>query len=54
VPKIFAAEETTKKSQPWEQLDEVIEEIMEFMIWSATTASEEQLSRRKEAAAAGA
>jgi hypothetical protein len=35
-----------KQDQPWEQLDEVIEEIMELMLKSADTASRERLSRR--------
>jgi hypothetical protein len=39
-------------SQPWEQLDEVIEDIRRLMLRSAETASEERLGRRKEAAAA--
>jgi hypothetical protein len=30
-----------EQTQPWEQLDEVIEEIMELMLKSADTASEE-------------
>jgi hypothetical protein len=37
-----------KQDQPWEQLDEVIEEIMELMLNSADTASRERLSRRKQ------
>jgi hypothetical protein len=41
-----------KQSQPWEQLDAVIKEIMELMIRLAKTASEERLSRREEAIAA--
>jgi hypothetical protein len=40
-----------EQDQPWEQLDEVIKEIMELMIRSAETSSKEQLSRRKAAAA---
>jgi hypothetical protein len=36
-----------EQSQPLEQLDEVIEEIMELMLRSAETASEERLSRRR-------
>jgi hypothetical protein len=41
-----------KKSQPLEQLDEVIKEIRELMLGSVETASEEKLRRRKEAAVA--
>ena len=41
-----------EQSQPWEQLDEVIEEIMELMIQSAETANEERLSRREATTAA--
>jgi hypothetical protein len=41
-----------EQSQPWEQLDEVIEEIMELMIRSADTVSKERLNRKKEAGAA--
>jgi hypothetical protein len=40
-----------KQDQPLEQLDAVIEEIRRLMLRSAETASEEQLSRRKEATA---
>jgi hypothetical protein len=36
-----------EQSQPWEQLDEVIEEIRRLMLRSAETASEERLSRRR-------
>jgi hypothetical protein len=36
-----------EQDQPLEQLDAVIEEIMELMLRSAETASEEQLSRRR-------
>jgi hypothetical protein len=43
-----------KRSQPWEQLDAVIEEIMGLMIQSAKTASKERLSRRRAAVAAAA
>jgi hypothetical protein len=41
-----------KRDQPLEQLDKEIEDIRRLMLRSAETASEEQLSRRKEAAAA--
>jgi len=37
-----------EQSQPLEKLDEVIEEIMELMIQSTETSSEERLSRREE------
>jgi ribosomal protein L12E/L44/L45/RPP1/RPP2 len=43
-----------KESQPLEQLDEVIEEIRRLMLSSAAeTASNEKLSRREPARAAG-
>jgi hypothetical protein len=43
-----------KESQPWEQLDKVIEEIRRLMLSSAAeTASNERLSRRKPTRAAG-
>jgi hypothetical protein len=43
-----------KESQPWEQLDKVIEEIRRLMLSSiAETASNERLSRRKPARAPG-
>ena len=35
-----------EQDQPWEQLDEVIEKIMELMLGSTRTASEEKLRRR--------
>jgi hypothetical protein len=38
-----------QQNQPLEQLDEVIEEIMELMLKSADTASEEKLGREKAA-----
>jgi hypothetical protein len=41
-----------EQSQPGEQLDEVIEEIMELMIRSVDASSKEKLGRRKVAAAA--
>ena len=41
-----------QQNQPLEQLDEVIEEIREMMLKSAGTTIKEQLSRKKEAAAA--
>jgi hypothetical protein len=47
---IFQLRRLNEQSQPLEQLDEVIEEIRELMIRSARTASEEQLSRKEEAA----
>jgi hypothetical protein len=52
--KILQLRRLQKQSQPWEQLDAVIEEIMELMIRSAETASKERLSRRRAAAAAAA
>jgi hypothetical protein len=43
-----------KESQPWEQLDEVIEEIRRLMLRSAAeTASKEKLSRGEPAIVAG-
>jgi hypothetical protein len=42
-----------KESQPWEQLDEIIEEIRRLMIRSAEAVSEEKLSRGEPAIAAG-
>jgi hypothetical protein len=39
-----------EQSQPWEKLDEVIEEIMELMIRSADNVSKERLYRKKEEA----
>jgi hypothetical protein len=50
--KILQLRRLHEKTQPWEQLDEVIKEIMELMLESAETASEEQLGRSKEATAA--
>jgi hypothetical protein len=41
-----------EQSQPWEQLDEVIEEIRRLMLGSAETSSKERLGRREAAAAA--
>jgi hypothetical protein len=41
-----------QKNQPLEQLDQVIMEIMELMLKSADTTSEEQLDRRRAIAAA--
>jgi hypothetical protein len=41
-----------EQDQPWEQLDEVIEEINRLMLKSAETASKEKLGREKAAAAA--
>jgi hypothetical protein len=41
-----------EQSQPFEQLDAVIEEIRKLMLDLARTASEEQLSRKEEAATA--
>jgi hypothetical protein len=47
-------EQAAKESQPWEQLDEEIEEIRRLMSRSAAeTASEEELSRGEPAIAAG-
>jgi hypothetical protein len=43
-----------EQSQPWEQLDEVIEEIMDLMIRSADTINNERLNKKKEAIVAGA
>jgi hypothetical protein len=42
-----------KENQPWEQLDEIIEEIRRLMIISVETTSEENLSRRKPTIAVG-
>jgi hypothetical protein len=43
-----------KESQPWEQLDEIIEEIRRLMLRSAAeTASEEEMSRGEPAIAVG-
>jgi hypothetical protein len=43
-----------RRDQPWEQLDEVIEEIRRLMLRSAhETASKEKLSRRNPAIVAG-
>jgi hypothetical protein len=52
LPKNFQLRRLHEQNQLWEQLDEVIEEIIELMIWSADTASRERLSRRVAAAAA--
>jgi hypothetical protein len=43
-----------KQSRPLEQLDEVIDNIRELMLWSAEIVSKERLSRRKEAATTAA
>jgi hypothetical protein len=43
-----------EQSQPWKQLDEVTEEIMELMIQSANTINKENLNKKKEATLAGA
>jgi hypothetical protein len=42
-----------KESQPWEQLDEIIEEIRRLMIRSAEAVSKEKLSRGEPAIAVG-
>jgi hypothetical protein len=41
-----------KQNQPWEQLDEVISEIMELMLKSADNASRERLGRKEAAVVA--
>jgi hypothetical protein len=42
-----------KESQPWEKLDEIIEEIIKLMIKSIEAVSKGKLSRGKPAIAAG-
>jgi hypothetical protein len=44
---------TKKESQPWEQLDEIIEEIRRLMIRSAEATNKGNLSRGEPAIAAG-